>query len=1496
MKLISMHVDNFGGLHDYDYVFHEGLNVVLHDNGWGKTTMAAFLKAMLYGYDTRRSKDITENERKRYLPWQGGKYGGSLDFEAEGKRYRIYRTFGETPRFDTAKIIDLDTSTTARIPADRIGETLFHLDASAFQRSVFINQNGLSIDGAASSIHTRLNTLVSQANDVAAFDGAIAQLTQQIKIYEKTGARGRLGDITRQIAEQESFRTQLEREIAAQDNARERIVQINDLLDQITRELEEKTKKLEAAAGEGKRQEAAQEMLADINARIAAFQQQLNAIQAELGGSVPTSAEIDQMKQADQTRGALTEKLGALDTEHAKLVEAHSTFLARYGKGLPSTHALNEIQRLHSELQGLLNAGAPDLHIDEAPEEYSLITDAMAAQDDYVPQLQSAIRTSAQFQELQQQIKAHQSGIQRETENWKNQAHRYAAMRTEQEMHAAKLDEMAAYRPSEVESAIEALQACVKQHTLLGRQEATLQTEIQLAERSRDEARTQHQELSKRVTELQTELDHQRCYTNEQVRPVIAALEETQRLIQRTEDLQATAPAHVLTAEESALLQSYPAELPDASECNDMLNQHRQSLRHRAEVQGLVARLQGEASKRDSLQSSLAQLDASVAAVPKPVAAPKKAPGRLLIGTGIALVILGVILAALLAPVLGAAAVAGILLVIVGVSTKRNGQKQAQAWRAYQKETEQHHAALQQQQLLRQQLTEVQHSVEALQTQVAQREQEITASEAVVAAWISRWEHHQTDDAESAIHHIMEQAGRIRQLHEKEAAYTRLQAHIQEQTAKAIASRAEIDQKCPVIAALSCNEAIAFLHEAHTRQQLTFDQLEAARQRLNKFLADAKKNGFDPSEETSSHSAELRQRLHDIAEKKQQIAANRAGVDARYPEIAGLSIDDALSLLQKKLQAYRLEESQLNTATRNLESFLRSSGYTSDELMLDQSPRVTALAAACSTTVAELEALMQQANILLKPLDLDTDAAHMAQALSEANAILNVYLQHRTRLADAQARQHRTQQLADSLRQQIAEHLTAIGVRASFDELLPTLADIRQDISQTEQLQEKTAAIANQHASVKAELQQIETLIDRFCTDHGHFDHVPDGLLAAIFEKAAAYAEMTAAMQPLQQQCASIAQTQQQATEQAGADEIALRSEVAALKEKREALLIEYTQHSDAIRQADRALEKYPDVCCAIRQLYEQKQHAQQRLAVLKRTIQLITAAKENLAARYLSKVEQLFNSYMQIWLKNDAIRGVLDIDFNVSIAENDKVHVAQGYSSGYCDMIDFCMRLALVDTLFEKEQPFLILDDPFVNLDTSRLENALELLNMMAAEKQIVYFICHPIRAVETTENAALRSQFMQLAENTRKNAAASRGASMSNTTAVRKSPKEMYHVCETAASQAIRPANPRYTITNSIFSMNFVAGETASAQDYCLELFFIDTAGRVLNDRQMIEVISGKLSAERIQFNLNTRDDSGDTFELMIRQSGHDDYELAARYPFRAKLAFTGTFSFDL
>ena len=275
--------------------------------------------------------------------------------------------------------------------------------------------------------------------------------------------------------------------------------------------------------------------------------------------------------------------------------------------------------------------------------------------------------------------------------------------------------------------------------------------------------------------------------------------------------------------------------------------------------------------------------------------------------------------------------------------------------------------------------------------------------------------------------------------------------------------------------------------------------------------------------------------------------------------------------------------------------------------------------------------------------------------------------------------------------------------------------------------------------------------------------------------------------------------------------------------------------------------------------------------------------------------MEDLFNRYLHIWMNDEALRGILDVDFNVTIEENDKIHVAEGYSTGVGDLIDFCMRLALVDTLFEKEQPFLILDDPFVNLDEDRLEKALELLSVMAATRQVIYFVCHPIRAVEAEQNSYSRRKFQQIAAETRQSLREKKAAKSSKKPAVKKNPRDLYHLGQQAAAAAIAPERTDYVITNSIFGLNFILTDWSDGKDHSYELFFVDAAGHVLNERKRLEVRSGKLSADRLQFSLNTREDSGDQYELMIQETGQDDYEVMARIPFRAKLAFAGTFSFD-
>ena len=73
---------------------------------WGKSTFAAFIRTMFYGLEGDRKRNIEENERKRYKPWQGGVFGGQLVFEMQGKKYLISRVFKDKEANDEFELRD----------------------------------------------------------------------------------------------------------------------------------------------------------------------------------------------------------------------------------------------------------------------------------------------------------------------------------------------------------------------------------------------------------------------------------------------------------------------------------------------------------------------------------------------------------------------------------------------------------------------------------------------------------------------------------------------------------------------------------------------------------------------------------------------------------------------------------------------------------------------------------------------------------------------------------------------------------------------------------------------------------------------------------------------------------------------------------------------------------------------------------------------------------------------------------------------------------------------------------------------------------------------------------------------------------------------------------------------------------------------------------------------------------------------------------------------
>ena len=67
-----------------------------------------------------------------------------------------------------------------------------------------------------------------------------------------------------------------------------------------------------------------------------------------------------------------------------------------------------------------------------------------------------------------------------------------------------------------------------------------------------------------------------------------------------------------------------------------------------------------------------------------------------------------------------------------------------------------------------------------------------------------------------------------------------------------------------------------------------------------------------------------------------------------------------------------------------------------------------------------------------------------------------------------------------------------------------------------------------------------------------------------------------------------------------------------------------------------------------------------------------------------------------------------------------------ENFSGGTRDAAYLCMRMALLDLLFDDEMPPLICDESFSNLDSRRLDNLLKVLTAISKKTQVFIFTCH--------------------------------------------------------------------------------------------------------------------------------------------------------------------------
>lgn len=292
MRLIECYIENFGKLSDTTFSFDRGLNCIHRENGAGKTTLSAFIMAMLYGLNSDRKQSLDENTRKKYMPWQGGTYGGSLTFMWQEKLYRVERSFGNKISEDKVRLIDVALGTECIEPSpERLGEEIFDITAEGFLRTVFLSEKNIA-DIKEDSVAAKLSRVIGTDGDVGGVTKVIDRLTDKIKYYKKTGNKGAIADTEAEISRIDTRLGEVERARREAEKYERELIS----LDGEIRELEEKRSGVSQKYSESLKREGRSELIAEYKRKLERLEREsgeLERLGVMFKDGIPTDEEIE---------------------------------------------------------------------------------------------------------------------------------------------------------------------------------------------------------------------------------------------------------------------------------------------------------------------------------------------------------------------------------------------------------------------------------------------------------------------------------------------------------------------------------------------------------------------------------------------------------------------------------------------------------------------------------------------------------------------------------------------------------------------------------------------------------------------------------------------------------------------------------------------------------------------------------------------------------------------------------------------------------------------------------------------------------------------------------------------------------------------------------------------------------------------------------------------------------------------------------------------------
>ena len=210
----------FGGLDGAELTPGRGLTVITAPNESGKSTWAAFVKAMLYGIDTRdRDKAGYLADKNRYQPWSGAPMAGELDLEWQGREITLRRSSTRSGPFQQFQAV----YTTSGDPVPGLtganaGQTILGCGKEVFTRTALVGQNSAAVT-AAPELERRIAALAASGQEDVSFSATERTLKDWRNRRRANRSNGLIPDLERELAETDAALAEMAQARSQRDEA-----------------------------------------------------------------------------------------------------------------------------------------------------------------------------------------------------------------------------------------------------------------------------------------------------------------------------------------------------------------------------------------------------------------------------------------------------------------------------------------------------------------------------------------------------------------------------------------------------------------------------------------------------------------------------------------------------------------------------------------------------------------------------------------------------------------------------------------------------------------------------------------------------------------------------------------------------------------------------------------------------------------------------------------------------------------------------------------------------------------------------------------------------------------------------------------------------------------------------------------------------------------------------------------------------------------------------